>query len=135
MLPVNYGRGIMKKRTDNHTSTINGGRSNFHATHEQVSKFANCLTADLAERGESLHNNTAIDGCYRSIAFDITQITASALSSWTERRGTAKEFGNIVGRLCLALARADIAVGLCSNRAHWKPPARTMRILAGFSEN
>jgi len=122
----------MKEQTfsDNHN---HGGRCGLYS-HPTVSDFANCLTAELAERGEPLRNNTAVDECYRSVGYDVVRITASALSDWIERRGTAKEFGNIVGRLCLALARADITAGLCPDRTQWKPPMRTMRMLAGFSE-
>ena len=107
-------------------------KPNFYATHQQVSEFADCLADELEERSEPLRHDAAVNGCYRSTGFDVVQITASALSSWIDRRGTGKEFRNIIARLCLSLARLDIAVGLCSDRFQWKPPAKTMQILTEF---
>ena len=132
MVIFSYLGDSMKEQTvsDNHN---NGGKRSIYS-HPEVSEFADTLHSELAKRAESLRHNAAVDGCYRSVAFDITQITASALSDWVDRHGTTRELGNIIARLWLALVRMDIAMGLCSNRTHWKPPTKTMQILAGFNE-
>ena len=130
----------MKEQTfsENHN---HGGRCGLYSCPE-VSTFTDTLLAELEERSAVLrgggsgnsskepHNYTA----YHSAGRDIADIGAVVLADWFDSKGTTAGLRSIAQRLCNALMTLECGIGLCPDRTQWKPPMRTMRMLAGFSE-
>ena len=130
----------MKEQTfsDNH----NDGDERGIYSHPKISAFTDTLLAELEERSAVLLRNSVGSSnskvpdnyaAYHCAGRDIVDLSTIALSDWLATKSTTRGLRNITLRLCSALMNLEFGIGLCSNRSQWKPPMRTMQILAGLS--
>ena len=111
---------------------------------QTVANFADTLLDEMNERSAVLLRNSVGSGnsketdnyaAYHCAGRDIVDLSTIALSDWLATKSTTRGLRNIILRLCSALMTLECGVGLCSDRTQWRPPMRTMRILASISEN
>jgi len=103
---------------------------------QTVADFADTLLDEMNERAAVLlRSDESNYMAYRSASRDIVDIGAVALSEWIDQRGTTAGLRSIAQRLCNAMMTLECGIGLCSDHLHWRPPMRTMGMLAGFGKN